>query len=48
MNQSIDQYSFYWIKSVPLTKTRFCEKIGDLSAEEVIQVKSVIKEMLVD
>lgn len=31
-----------------IDKTRLCEKIGDLTSEEIIEVKSIIKEMLVD
>ncbi|NLW47871.1 MAG: type II toxin-antitoxin system PemK/MazF family toxin [Firmicutes bacterium] len=31
-----------------IDKTRLCEKIGDLTTEEIIEVKSIIKEMLVD
>jgi mRNA interferase MazF len=31
-----------------IDKTRLCEKIGDLTTEEIIEVKNIIKEMLVD
>ena len=31
-----------------IDKTRLGKKIGDLSAEEIAEVKSIIKEMLVD
>ena len=31
-----------------IDKTRLCEKIGDLGIEEIMAVKSIIKEMLVD
>lgn len=31
-----------------IDKTRLCEKIGNLTREEIIEVKSIIKEMLVD
>ncbi len=31
-----------------IDKTRLCEKIGNLTMEENIEVKSIIKEMLVD
>lgn len=31
-----------------IDKTRFCEKIGNLNTEEIVEVKSIIKEMLVD
>lgn len=31
-----------------IDKARLCEKIGNLSTEEIIEVKSIIKEMLVD
>jgi mRNA interferase MazF len=31
-----------------IDKTRVCEKIGDLNVEEIMAVKSIIKEMLVD
>ena len=31
-----------------IDKTRICEKIGYLNTEEIIGVKSIIKEMLVD
>lgn len=31
-----------------IDKTRLCEKIGNLSSEEIFAVKNIIKEMLVD
>lgn len=31
-----------------IDKTRLCEQIGDLTIEEITEVKSIIKEMLVD
>ena len=31
-----------------IDKTRLCEKIGDLTTEEIVKVKRIIKEMLVD
>lgn len=31
-----------------IDKTRLCEKVGNLNTEEIIEVKSIIKEMLVD
>jgi mRNA interferase MazF len=31
-----------------IDKTRLCEKIGNLNTEEIIEMKSIIKEMLID
>ncbi|GAB6156380.1 type II toxin-antitoxin system PemK/MazF family toxin [Desulfosporosinus burensis] len=31
-----------------IDKTRLCEKIGNLNTAEILEVKSIIKEMLVD
>ena len=31
-----------------IDKTRLCEKLGQLTTEEILEVKSIIKEMLVD
>jgi mRNA interferase MazF len=31
-----------------IDKTRLCEQIGDLNVEEIVEVKNIIKEMLVD
>ena len=31
-----------------IDKTRLCEKIGELGAQEIAAVKSIVKEMLVD
>jgi mRNA interferase MazF len=31
-----------------IDKTRLCEKIGDLSSEEILALKNIIKEMLID
>ena len=31
-----------------IDKTRICEKIGNLNSEEILEVKNIIKEMLVD
>lgn len=31
-----------------IDKTRLCDKIGNLNSEDILDVKSIIKEMLVD